>query len=118
MRCTALDRRQAASIDSAGSKPSTFMPSASAMSATMEPMAPRPTMPSVLPRSSPPANRAFSFSSSACMAAESVMPPSDCAYAMPGRMPRVASSMPANTSSFTALALAPGVLKTTMPCLP
>ena len=35
---------------------------------------------------------------------------------LPGRMPRVASSMPASTNSFTALALAPGVLKTTMPC--
>ena len=37
---------------------------------------------------------------------------------LPGRMPRVASSMPAMTSSLTALALAPGVLNTTMPSLP
>ena len=37
--------------------------------------------------------------------------------AMPGKMPRVASSIPAITSSFTALALAPGVLNTTTPSL-
>ena len=42
---------------------------------------------------------------------------SELTYAMPGNMPRVASSMPAMTSSLTALALAPGVLNTTMPRL-
>jgi hypothetical protein len=35
---------------------------------------------------------------------------------MPSMMPRALSSMPAITSSLTALALAPGVLKTTIPC--
>ena len=42
---------------------------------------------------------------------------SEFTYAIPGKMPRVASSIPAITSSFTALALAPGVLNTTMPSL-
>ena len=36
---------------------------------------------------------------------------------MPPTMSRLASSMPAITSSFTPLAFAPGVLKTTMPFL-
>ena len=36
---------------------------------------------------------------------------------MPGKMPRVAKSMPAITNSLTALALAPGVLNTTTPSL-
>ena len=73
MRVTSLDKRQAASMDNAGSNPTTFMPMAKAMSATIEPMAPSPTMPSVLPLISPPAKRDFSFSSKAAISAASFM---------------------------------------------
>jgi hypothetical protein len=49
-------RRHAASMVISGSKPTTFMPSLIAVSATSPPTAPRPTMPSVRCGSSTPAN--------------------------------------------------------------
>ena len=48
--------RHAASTVISGSKPTTFMPSLIAVSATRLPIAPRPTMPSVRCGSSTPAN--------------------------------------------------------------
>ena len=115
MRLTLLGRRQAASTESAGSKPLTFMPKPIAISATSEPMAPRPITPRVLPAISLPAKRFFSCSISLESSAWSLKWACDSAKAIPRMMPREASNKPQSTSSFTALALAPGVLKTTTP---
>ena len=68
--------------------------------------------PSVLPRISPPANCFLAFSAALPTFSSSAL---SRTHATPPMMSRLASSMPASTSSFTALALAPGVLKTAMP---
>ena len=115
MRCTSLGNRQAASTESAGSKPTTSMPKSRPKRATKLPIAPKPTTPSVLPASSAPANRFFSRSISAFISPAPMSGSCDCANAMPPTISREASSMAAATSSFTALALAPGVLKTGIP---
>ena len=88
------------------------MPSASAAWATFAPMAPRPITPSVLPMISPPANCFLAFSADLPTFSSSALART---HSTPPMMSREASSMPASTSSFTALALAPGVLNTAMP---
>ena len=88
------------------------MPRETAALATRAPIAPRPMTPSVLPRSSGPTNCFLPFSTSLASVS---LPFSFCAQAMAsGRLRLPATSAPM-TSSATALALAPGVLKTTMP---
>ena len=62
IRLTSLGNLHAASTDKAGSKPWTFIPSLIAISATIEPIAPSPTTPRVLPAISFPLNRFFSAS--------------------------------------------------------
>ena len=89
----------------------TRMPSARAAFATRTPMAPSPTTPSVRPISSEPTKRFFSFSISSS-------PPSlgsEAENASASAMLRADRSMPASTSSFTALAFAPGALNTGTP---
>src|ERR1700694_54871 len=91
------------------------MPRRIAASATRLPILPRPTMPSVCPGSSDPAN-CFLPSSTRLSMSE---PPSFrlCTNFSAGARLRAASSMPASTSSFTALAFAPGALNTGTPRL-
>ena len=71
--------------------------------------------PSVLPGSSKPTK--FFLPDSTAFEISSSVPSSERANAAPWEILRAPTSMPASTSSFTALALAPGVLKTTMPFL-
>src|SRR5688572_1986268 len=87
------------------------MPSRIAASATRLPILPRPTTPSVWPGSSDPANcflpsstASSRFSFFSCLTKSSA-----------GARLRAAMRMPAITSSFTALALAPGALNTGTP---
>src|SRR6478736_1924946 len=89
------------------------MPSASAQLATSTPMAPSPITPSVRPGSSEPTKSFLPFSTATSMAESS--PVWARANSQAGPMLRTAMNRPAMTSSFTALALAPGVLKTGMP---
>src|SRR5690606_136175 len=97
----------------AGSNPTTRMPSATPTLATRPPMAPRPMTPSVRPSSSTPANAFLPDSTALCNTASS--PSSPRANNQPGPMERDAMMSPATTSSFTALALAPGALNTGTP---
>src|SRR3954447_2044963 len=91
------------------------MPRRIAASATRLPIFPKPITPSVCPGSSMPANCFFPssifFSKSeeeeSCLRTKSKA----------GARLRAAISIPASTSSFTALAFAPGALKTGMPRL-
>ena len=81
----------------------------------MPPTAPKPTIPSVLPGISIPTKCFLPSSTTTDSAASSpTKPPTNF---MAGPILRAAIKMPANTSSFTALALAPGVLNTTTPRL-
>ena len=89
------------------------MPSSMAQLATREPMAPRPMTPSVLPLISLPTNFFLPFSTVLAMAGSPVRPWHHWAASATLRLPAI--SIPI-TSSATALALAPGVLNTTMPC--
>ena len=73
-------------------------------------MPPRPITPRVLPLSSCPLNWLLPFSTCFAMSSSSEVAQFEAATIF-----LLARSMPAITSSFTALALAPGVLKTTMP---
>ena len=84
-----------------------------AILATLTPIAPRPTTPSVLPASSGPANWLLPFSTSLPTASPSALRLS--AHAAPSVTRRPARTRPASTSSFTALEFAPGVLNTTTP---
>ena len=81
--------------------------------ATREPMAPKPITPSVLPLISLPTNCFLPFSTLFAIAGSPARPCVHCAAAATLRLP--AMSIPI-TSSATAFAFAPGVLKTTMPC--
>ena len=112
---TLLESLQAASTDSTGSYPTTFISIWSAISATMDPIAPSPSTPRVLPFSSRPLYCFLLLSTSLLSSALSLCSPREFTYSMPGIMPRHDSSRPTITSSFTAFALAPGVLNTTMP---
>mmetsp|Transcript_34401 Transcript_34401/g.101124 ORF Transcript_34401/g.101124 Transcript_34401/m.101124 type:complete len:279 (+) Transcript_34401:2280-3116(+) len=104
---------KALSIDRPGSYPTMFMPrAAEASRAVLAPMCPRPMTARVLPMTSRPPNRALSFSTRSLASPRS---PSDFMWLMPSTTRREPRSMPQRTSSFTALALAPGVLKTGMP---
>ena len=107
-----LERFHAASTERNGSKPYTCMPSVCAAFATSTPIAPRPITPSFLPRISGPANADFPFSTCFEMSA---VPFSVCAHSIAGTIFLDVKSSAASTSSFTALAFAPGVLNTTMP---
>ena len=89
------------------------MPSSMAQLATREPMAPRPITPSVLPLISLPTNCFLPFSTVFAMAGSPVRFWHHWAAAATLRLPAISMPM---TSSATALALAPGVLNTTMPC--
>ena len=89
------------------------MPSSMAQLATREPMAPRPMTPSVLPLISLPTNFFLPFSTVLAMAGSPARPWHHWAASATLRLPAI--SIPI-TSSATALALAPGVLNTTMPC--
>ena len=93
--------------------PGLVMPRPLAALATSTPMAPRPMTPSTLPEISVPAKAFLPFSTSLAIVS---VPLIVCTHSMPPTMSRAASSMPHRTSSLTPLALAPGVLKTTMPC--
>ena len=83
------------------------------MLATNAPMAPRPTTPRVLRYSSGPTKADLPFSTTSATSTP------EAAWAFTHSAPpstsREASSRAQITSSFTALALAPGVLNTTMP---
>ena len=96
-----------------GSYPYTSIPREIAALATLTPIAPRPITPSFFPAISVPANLFFSFSVFFATSASSL---ADFAHSMPPAMSLAASNIPAITSSFTPLALAPGVLNTTIPC--
>ena len=84
--------------------------------ASIDPIDPRPTIPSVFPASSLPANVFFWASIAWFKAAESSRS-RFFANSMPSTIPREESNIPQMTSSFTAFAFAPGVLKTTIPFL-
>ena len=81
------------------------------------PIAPSPRTPRVLPCSSAPANCFLLASSSGAISSAPRCGSRDEIKFIPPTISRDAKSMPAATSSFTALALAPGVLNTTMPLL-
>ena len=89
------------------------MPRDNAMLATNDPMAPRPMTPSVFLYSSGPMKAALPFSTTVVTST----PEATCCrtHWMPPSTSREPISMAHSTSSFTALALAPGVLNTTMP---
>ena len=91
----------------------TCMPSRIAASATRQPMRPSPITPSVCPASSKPA-KAFLPLSTVCSMSGAAGSSALTKRSAAGRL-RAAISMPAITSSFTALALAPGALKTGTP---
>ena len=89
------------------------MPSWMAALATREPIAPRPTTPSVLRKISGPTKADLPFSTTV----ETSTPDAACSrtqFSAPG-ISREPISMAHSTSSFTALALAPGVENTAMP---
>ena len=89
------------------------MPRLRAELATLTPMAPRPMTPSFLPLISGPAKADLPFSTS--LPHSSPLPFRELANSMPGMILREVRNRAQRTSSLTALALAPGVLKTTMP---
>ena len=109
---TFLDSLQAALMEIYGSYPYTSIPRWVAALATSAPMAPRPITPSFLPLISQPANAFLLFSVSLVMLSSSALA---LHHSIPPTISREAMSIPAITSSFTPLALAPGVLNTTMP---
>ena len=90
------------------------MPRLRPMLATSAPMAPRPTTPRVLRYSSGPTKADLPFSTAAATSTPSAWACS-CTHLAPPITSREANSMAQITSSFTALALAPGVLNTTIP---
>src|SRR5262245_40098674 len=91
------------------------MPSLIAASATRLPTLPSPTTPRVWRGNSKPENCFLPSSTSLLSALSS--PCSDAVKLSAGTRLRAASSTPAITSSFTALAFAPGALKTGTPRL-
>ena len=96
-----------------GSYPATFMPSANALFATMPPMAPSPIIPSVFPNNSSPSKLDFPFST-ICTTSSS-LPFCPCTQFIPCTIFLDEIINDAIASSFTAFALAPGVLNTTIP---
>src|SRR5687767_3441578 len=90
------------------------MPRRIAASATRLPIFPRPITPSVWPGSSLPANCFLPSSTVRSSSGEWLRPLTNSSA---GARLRAAISMPASTSSFTALALAPGALNTGTPRL-
>ena len=91
----------------------TFISSARQAFATSAPVAPRPSTPTVLPMSSGPAKFDFPFSTSA-----GILSPSPAMLFTHSMLPttsREAMTMEHTVCSFTASALAPGLLKTTTP---
>src|SRR3989304_517999 len=111
--CTPADSCHAPATLWPGSKPITRTPRDTPMLATRRPTAPRPRTPRVRPGSSRPAKRLLASSTWTRMAPSS---PRSCrAKSHAWQILRQARSMPASTSSFTALAFAPGALNTGMP---
>ena len=94
------------------SYPYTSIPRCVAAFATLTPMAPSPITPSFFPAISLPAKFFFCFSASF---ATSALPSSPFTHSIPPTTSRAANNIPANTSSFTPFAFAPGVLNTTIP---
>ena len=105
--------RHAASTVISGSNPIAFMPSLIAVSATRLPMAPKPMMPSVRCGSSTPANCFLPSSTRASRSGAAASRPAT--YPSAGPTLRAAIRSAASTSSFTALAFAPGALNTGTP---
>ena len=89
------------------------MPRLTAALATRWPMAPKPITPKVFPWISGPTNWDFPFSTSFPTSSPSLI--RDLAQLMPSTIFLEEISIPASTSSLTALAFAPGVLNTTIP---
>ena len=112
---TWLGNFHAASTDKAGSYPTTFMSKVTPIPATFEPMEPKPTTPRVEPDNSLPLNFFLFSSRNGSSSSISSMCFKLFTKSILEKTLREESIKPANTSSFTALALAPGVLKTTMP---
>ena len=88
------------------------MPKSRAAFATSTPMAPRPMTPRVFPAISGPMNCFLPASTAFSTFSLSVRV---CTHCAPLMMRREDTKRPASTSSFTALALAPGVLNTGIP---
>ena len=88
------------------------MPRATAALATNTPIAPRPITPSFLPCISVPAKAFLAFSIVLLIFSSALLSATHC---IPPRISLAASNIPATTISLTPLALAPGVLKTTIP---
>ena len=107
-----LDIFSALSTERYGSHPYTSIPRRFAALATSTPMAPRPIIPSFLPEISVPANAFFAFSATLAISPSSLL---SFTHSIPPTISREARIIAATTSSFTPLALAPGVLNTTIP---
>ena len=90
------------------------MPSLTAALATSTPMAPRPMTPSFLPLISGPTKAFLPFS---ILLEKSSLSSRLFSHSMPSLMFLLAISKAHSVSSLTALALAPGVLKTAIPFL-
>ena len=89
------------------------MPKSEALLATMAPIAPKPITPRVLPRISGPTNWDFPFSAKSGISLP--LPAKACTHSEALITGRLAMRSDSNTNSRTALALAPGVLNTTIP---
>ena len=90
------------------------MPITSAVCANKEPIAPNPIIPRVLPFNSLPL-KIFFWDSIDLFSSEESCPCKVLEKIFPWIIPLDARSIPQTTNSLTALALAPGVLKTTIP---
>ena len=112
MYLTSLERFHAALTETYGSYPYTSIPSAIAALATNCPIAPRPITPSFLPLISCPANAFLAFSVALAISGSSAL---SATHLLPPIKSLDAKSIAAITCSLTALALAPGVLNTTIP---
>ena len=110
---TLFERLRAPCTERNGSAPITSIPSSAAAFATNAPIAPRPMTPSFLPFISGPTNWLLPFSTS--LPTSSPLPFKVFAQSIAAVTLRLLMSRPSITSSFTAFALAPGVLNTTIP---
>ena len=91
------------------------MPKLEPKLATIDPIAPNPTIPKVFPKISSPANRFFSFSNKRFISAKSLTPIKALAYSIPPIISLDPINKLATINSLTAFAFAPGVLNTTIP---
>mmetsp|Transcript_17052 Transcript_17052/g.42618 ORF Transcript_17052/g.42618 Transcript_17052/m.42618 type:complete len:256 (+) Transcript_17052:1032-1799(+) len=102
----------AESTDKPGSYPTSFIPNFLASRAVDAPMFPRPITARVFPLISRPPNMALSFST---RSRANPCAPRSFMWLIPSMILLLPKSMPHKTNSLTALALAPGVLKTGIP---